>query len=292
MTAPPRRIGLVLHPTRDVTRVLETIARWARRHGVTPMAASGRGRTLPGGIEAVPLVRVAASSDMLLAVGGDGTLLDAMALGTPHGTPVLALGLGSLGYLAEVPVERLDIALEAVAAGRYQVEERATLELDAAGRGPATAFNDVALRRPTGARTGPITLRVDGEPVATWHGDGVVVATAMGSTAYSLSAGGPIVSPRLAATVVTPLAPHAALHPSLVLSAGERLELYVGDEGMAAPLPLPVEIDGRENGRVHPPALVRVRQSAVRGRLVTVGGRGFPARTRSLLDAALLGRAA
>jgi hypothetical protein len=109
------------------------------------------------------------------------------------------------------------------------------LELDTPARRPATAFNDVALRRPAGGESCAVALRIDGEPVATWHGDGVVVTTAMGSTAYSLSAGGPIVLP--------------------------------------------------------PPTRLRIRQSAVRGRLVQVGGPRFPARVRSLLDGALLRRA-
>lgn len=280
-----RRIGLVVHPTRDVGDVVGAIAGWARRHSVTVVAASGAERALPPGIDPVPATSLARTSGMLLSIGGDGTMLTAMGLSAPHGTPVLGIHLGRVGYLAEVEVPFLEAALDAIAHGRYGVEVRRALEVHDSVEGPAMAFNDIVLRRPSGARSAAITLAIDGEPFARCDGDGVVVATATGSTAYSLSAGGPIVSPQLTSTVVTPLAPHTGLKRPLVLSAAEPVELAVLDDSP----PLSVEIDGRERAGVAPGATVRIRQSAVCVRLVRLGGLRFPVRVSRVLgtDAAI-----
>jgi NAD+ kinase len=276
-----RRVGLVLHPTLDVGEVVGAVAAWARRHGVTVVAAAGPRRALPPGIDPVPAASLARTSGMLLSVGGDGTMLCAMSMSAPHGTPVLGIHLGRVGCLAEVEAPFLEAALDAIAHGRYGVEERRALEVHDAVDGPAFAFNDIVLRRPPGARPAAVALSIDGEPVARCDGDGVVVATATGSTAYSLSAGGPIVSPQLTATVVTPLTPHTGLPRPLVLSAAEAVELAVPDDGS----PLSVEIDGRERAGIAPGAKLRIRQSSLCVRLVRLSGLRFPMRVSRLLRA-------
>jgi PAS domain S-box-containing protein len=181
----------------------------------------------------------------------------------------LATGLQEVRQLAgglhpSMLTERgLVAALEALALRRFAIEERSMLTARAGG-GAEPAVNDVVLRRAPGAPLADVGLHVGGKQLAHYRGDGVIVATPTGSTGYSRSAGGPLVSPRLAATVVTPLASHAAPAGSLVLSAGDPIELRLADAGPA----LAIEIDGRERQVVLPAARVRIDQSGPPCRLV------------------------
>jgi NAD+ kinase len=204
---------MLLHPTRDPVSTLTAVSRWAVRHDIDVLTAGSELRRLPPGIAPVALEQLLDRVNLLFAAGGDGTALQAMHLAAPHDVPVLAINLGRLGYLADVDSSGLDAALEALARGRYTVDKWRALELHGGSREPAVGFNDVVLRRTTAARPVAIALRIEGELLARYSGDGLIVATAQGSTAYSFAAGGPIVSPTLAAAVLTPLAPHATFQP-------------------------------------------------------------------------------
>jgi NAD+ kinase len=147
------------------------------------------------------------------------------------------------------------------------------LALRNGGPAAAAAVNDVVLRRASGAPLADVGLHVGGEEVARYRGDGVIVATPTGSTGYNHSAGGPLVSPRLAATIVTPLVAREA-PPAVLLSAGEPIELRV----RAGSPPLAVEIDGREHSIAQPLAHLRIDQSGPRCRLIRLGRPRFPPR--------------
>jgi NAD+ kinase len=153
------------------------------------------------------------------------------------------------------------------------------LELRGGSREPALGFNDVVLRRTAGARPVAIAIDIEGEPLARYFGDGLIVATAAGSTAYSFAAGGPIVSPVLAATVLTPLAPHATFNRPLVLSAGESVEIEV----LPSSSRLSIEADGQERGEAGRGDRLRIGVSSLSARRVRVGQVGFAARARSKL---------
>lgn len=220
-------------------------------------AAAVRG-PLPSGIDPVPEASVARADGLLLALGGDGTMLRALASGAVHGAPVLGVKLGHDCLLADVEPGELAAALDALARRRFAIEERTMLAVRH-GTAAAPAVNDIVLRR--------------APELARYRGDGVIVATATGSTGVTLAAGGPVVSPQLSATIVTPLAvPGTPIRP-IVLSASEPVELRI-EPGSA---PLRVEIDGREQGTVQPAARLRIAQSGPRCRMVRVE-RGRPAR--------------
>jgi NAD+ kinase len=270
---------MLLHPTRDPYSALLAVRRWATRHAISVLAAGSEPHLLPPGIEPVALEQLLNRVDLLLAAGGDGTALQAMRLAAPHDVPVLAINLGRLGYLTDVDVSGLDAALEALTAGRYTVEEWGTLELGREACEPVVAFNDVVLRRPAGARPVALAFHIEGELLTRYSGDGLIVATATGSTAYSFAAGGPIVSPALGAKVVTPLAPHATFNRALVLAARELVEIDV----LASSSQLSIEIDGRERGEAGPGDRLRVGPSGVSARRVRVGRIGFAGRARSKL---------
>jgi NAD+ kinase len=181
------------------------------------------------------------------------------------------------GYLADVDSSGLDAALEALARGRYTVDTWRALELRGGSREPAVGFNDVVLRRTTAARPVAIALGIEGELLERYSGDGLIVATAQGSTAYSFAAGGPIVSPVLAATVLTPLAPHATFNRPLVLSADESVEIEV----LPSSSRLSIEADGQERGEAGPGDRLRIGASSLSARRVRVGHVGFAAQARS-----------
>jgi len=179
-------------------------------------------------------------TDLLLCIGGDGTVLRAARAVVPHETLVLGVNLGRLGFLTELDAAAVRERLPEVIAGAGRVEERAMLHAQILrsrkrdGETPARhdALNDIVIGRATLGRTVQASVRVDGAPIADLRADGVIVATATGSTAYSLSAGGPVLPPESREILFTPLAPHLASHNSVVLppSAVVEVQLARGQE--------------------------------------------------------------
>jgi NAD+ kinase len=248
---------MLLHPTRDPVPVLGSVTRWAARYGIAVVAAASDHYPLPPGIEPVALEQLLDRVDLLLAAGGHGTALQAMHLAAAQGVPVLAVNLGRLGYLADVDASRLKAALEVLTRGHYTVDEWGALELRGGSCELGIAFNDVVLRRASGARPVAIAVGIEGELLARYSGDGLIVATSQGSTAYSFAAGGPLASPALATTVLTPLAPHAVFNRPLVLSSGELVEVEV----LAASSRVSIEMDGQEHGEAGPGDRLRIGSS-------------------------------
>jgi NAD+ kinase len=220
-------VGLVLHPARRCAPVVETITDWARDRGVTVLGLDSEVAAMAcPGVRAADAGTLAEKADVLISLGGDGTMLRALRLAYPARPPVLGVNLGRLGFLAEVDVPELADALSAIDEDRFTVESRSGLRAASAGR-TALAFNDVALVRIPGHGMSDVRLYVDGQPFVQYSADAVVVATPTGSTAYSFSAGGPIVSPRAEGLLVTPASPHSAFNRALFLSGGEKLALEV-----------------------------------------------------------------
>src|SRR5215210_2916446 len=203
------RLGLVLHPRRALSTALDAIERWSAEHGVevVEVAAAGKDRRVaePGG---------PADCDMLVALGGDGTTLAALHTGAPAGKPVLGVACGSLGALTAVTADDLVDALDRVGAGDWTPRRLPALAVDGGGE-TLNGINDVVLVR-QGAGQVAAEVRVDGELFIRFAGDGLVVATPLGSSAYTLAAGGPLVAPHGSGLVLTPLSPHGGCCPPLV----------------------------------------------------------------------------
>lgn len=267
-----RRLGLVIHPTRDVREPLARVARWARGAGVQAVIAAPAVRgPLPPGIDPVPAASLARPDTVLLALGGDGTMLHALALGAPCGAPVLGVALGHVSFLAAVDAGALDRALDALAAGCFALEDRTLLEVRHYGRAEL-AVNDLVLRRTAAGSLADVEVRVAGDAIARHRGDGVIVSTPTGSTGYSRSAGGPLLSPRLPVTLITPLASQGAAPPAVVLPATEPVELRVGAESAV----LAVELDGVGREAAAPGVRIRIGEAARCGRLVRLPGSRSP----------------
>jgi NAD+ kinase len=221
---------------------------------------------------------LAKRSDLLVSLGGDGTMLRALRLADGYRAPVLGVNLGKLGFLAEVDVPDLAAALTAIDGHKYTIEPR--LAVDAVlGDEVVTAFNDVALVRFPGHETAAVAVRAAGHPFVSYTADAVVVATPTGSTAYSFSAGGPIVSPNVEALLVTPAAPHSAYNRGLVLSIEDSLAL----ELLPASGRLAVEVDGQVAAHVEPGDLVELRPRPGAAHVVRLGRTTFYERARRKL---------
>jgi NAD+ kinase len=238
--AQPRRFAIVVHPTRPVTAALETLERWAGEHGlevVQLQVAGGPVREVAPRGELEP-------GDFVVALGGDGTVLSALRASAPASAPVLGVACGSLGALTAISADRLGDALERVHAGDWTPRPLPALAIHPEAAPDEWALNDFVVAR-RGAGQVLADLYVDDELYVRLAGDGLVVATPLGSSAYSMAAGGPVLVSGTPAVVCTPLAMHGGRAPPLVVptSSTVRVEVhpsYAGFEiqadGHAIPL--------------------------------------------------------
>jgi NAD+ kinase len=234
-----RTLGVVLHPRRDSAEAVNTILRWADDRGVKVLGLAEEVGRLGCGAVVVPAAAMAAQADLLVAMGGDGTVLRAMRLADGCRAPVLGVNLGKLGFLAEVDIPDLAAALTAIGAGTYEIEVRTALDA-AIGAQRLTAFNDVVIVRVPGDGTAAIDLSVEGHHFVSYAGDAVIVSTPTGSTAYNFSAGGPIVAPSVPGILVTPSSPHSVFNRSVMIDHRHTLSLAI----LPSSGRLAVEVDG------------------------------------------------
>ena len=178
------------------------------------------------------------SCESALVLGGDGTLLRAAKVVLERQLPLLGINLGTLGYLAEIGIETLYNALDQLLLGEYTVEKRMMLYGSVYSKGQKivsdTALNDIVIRRTKQLRTFRISSYVNGQHLTAYSADGVIVSTATGSTGYSLSVGGPIVSPEAQITMLTPLAAHTLISRSIILPGTDHIRITI-DEGSSGP---------------------------------------------------------
>jgi NAD+ kinase len=270
-------VGIVLHPQRDSKEAVDAILGWASGNGATVYGIGDEISRLNCAATAVTAEEMAKRADLIVSLGGDGTMLRAMRLADGQRAPVLGVNLGKLGFLAEVDVPDLLDALSAIDARDYTVEPRLAVDSLVAGE-RVTAFNDIAVVRVPGG-TAAVSLLVGGQPFVSYAADAVVVATPTGSTAYSFSAGGPIVSPAVEALLVTPAAPHSAYNRGLVLSVTDTVTLEV----LPGSGQLAVEVDGQVAGYVGPGDALEIDARPAAARVVRLGRTTFYQRARRKL---------
>jgi NAD+ kinase len=276
------KVGVVGNPRyHDLRAVLEHVAEQAPERGIILYTEERLGkfwdRDLPV-FEGVDL-------DALVTFGGDGTLLRGARLLGARETPILGVNLGRVGFLTTATRQTLDPALDALVAGRYVIERRQALQAeikDGEGNGRALqmAMNDIAVHKGGVARVVRVNVFIQGENVGPYSADGIIVATPTGSTAYSLSAGGPIVVPGVEAMVVTPIAAHTLAVRPLVVPSSYRIVIQpmVGwSEDLL------VSFDGQTGTTLAPGESVDVRRADHRVCLIRLGGDGFFGRMRQKL---------
>lgn len=213
---------------------------------------------------------LADTCDFAMSLGGDGTMLRTVDLVAAKGVPVLGVNVGQLGYLTEVEPSDLFAALERVFEGEHRIEERMMLNVRVGDELKTLALNECVIEKTPTGRTVRLKLSLDGEFFTTYAADGVIIATATGSTAYSFSARGPIVDPAHRAMVVTPVSPHMLFDRSMVLAPEATVRLEVDGHR-----PATVSADGRHLAELADGHGVECTAATVPARLIRFGGSNF-----------------
>lgn len=247
-------------------------------HDGKPLAAELTERL--GGIAAERGIEINDTEpDLVVALGGDGTVLRAAQLAHAADALLLGVNLGTLGYLTEVEAAAAAPAIGAILDGAFEIEDRMMLSCELADGGSGRHFvglNEVLVERASSRRLVRLQVSVGGEALAAFNADGVIVATPTGSTAYALSAGGPIVSPRASCLVVAPVNAHMIFARPFVLAPDEEVEVALGGSDQHASLVL----DGHHGSEIASGAVVRVKRHPRALRLVRLSGPGFVERLR------------
>jgi NAD+ kinase len=225
------KIGIIARPRKsNLAQVAPPLLDWLAKRGIVALYDEETAASLQAGVApGMTREEVAAGSQLLLVLGGDGTLLAAARVAAMHGIPILPINMGSLGFLTSFTVEELYPALEDTLAGRYSVSERVMLkvELERDGQIIETqrVLNEAVINKGALARMIDLELRIDRDFVCRYRADGLIVATPTGSTAYSLSAGGPIVQPAVESFVITPICPHTLSDRPVVVRDSSLIEM-------------------------------------------------------------------
>lgn len=255
-----RRVGLFLHGDRAEA---ETTGRWLAgalaARGIEACALAADAARLGAPVRAVDEAGFGDDLDLVFVLGGDGTLLRAASLAVPSGAPLLGVNLGRLGFLAELERSELEAALDRICDQGFEIEERMTLEGDVVVAGEIVerflAVNDVIVSKVFAGRLIKLEVSLGGEVFTTFAADAIIVATPTGSTAYSFSAHGPVVSPKLDCLILTPVSPHMLFDRSIVVGRTEEIEITV----LPDPDAVALSVDGRKESELVVGARVRVR---------------------------------
>ena len=267
-----RRVGVVAkRSSREAVETAAELAEWLRRRGLEvfldgpTLAALGRHE---------PAFSPAADYDLVVALGGDGTLLS-VARALRPGIAILGVNLGNLGFLTEIGRAELYPALVQVLAGKYRTEARSLFDVerrgDSRGAEHFRVLNDAVITKSALSRIIELTMVVDGHLIARYRSDGVIISTPTGSTAYNLSAAGPILHPLLPVAVLTPICPHALSLRPIVVPGSSRIEVTLETQREEVYLTL----DGQEGTELRYHETVAVTQSAAAVHLVKVSDRSF-----------------
>ncbi len=264
------KIGLAPHAERpQATDIAKETALWLESQGHTAYVFP----EVPGALEGPERLD---GLDLMVSLGGDGTMLRAVSMVVGKDVPVLGVNFGRFGYLTAAEPDGLHAAIERFLAGDYVLERRMTLDTlvlpegSRVARSRSTAINDVVLSRPSNAHTVHVRVAIAGRQFLSYAADAMIVSSATGSTGYNFSARGPIVSPKLRCLVVTPVSPHMLFDRSLVLDSGDEVALRV--EGCAD---AELAIDGDARGKVAVGERVVCRAGAHDALLVSFGERSF-----------------
>lgn len=216
--------------------------------------------------ELVNFTQLADASDILVSIGGDGTMLNTAYEARNSQTPILGLNLGKLGFLAEFDIQNIDQMIKDIKEGNYSIEERMTLEAKCNddSQGNLFAINDIVVDRGKWPKMIELTLKVDEDYVSTFSADGLIIATPTGTTGYSLSTGGPIVSPKAHAITISPISPHTLTMRPLVLSSNQKVYVTAKSQYTG----VQINCDGQRVYNFNSPVKIEVGKSEKNLRLV------------------------
>ena len=266
---PFESIGIISRPRRsNLAAVVPPLLDWLEARGIKVFYDTETAGALHDSAKGIERDQVAKNSQLLLVLGGDGTLLAAARVAAPLDIPILPINMGSLGFLTSFKLEEMYPALEETLAGRLPSSERVMLDVELEREGQIverqTVLNEAVINKGALARMIEVELLIDGEFVCRYRVDGLIVATPTGSTAYSLSAGGPIVHPSVESWVITPICPHTLSDRPVVIrdSSEVEIDLSAGTESVF------LTLDGQTGIPMQPADRVRMTRAAERLKLI------------------------
>ena len=268
-TSPFKTIGIISRPRRsNLAEVIPGLLRWLAERGVTPLYDPETASSMTDGVLGTTRHKIAEESDLLIVLGGDGTLLAAAREAASRAVPVLPINMGSLGFLTSFTVDELYPALENVLAGHATINERVLLLVERVNAGQIVTqqrvLNDAVVHKGVLARMIELELFIDEGFVCRYRADGLIVATPTGSTAYSMSAGGPIVHPSVESILITPICPHTLSDRPVVVRDTSIVELRLSESAESVFLTL----DGQTGVPMQRGDRVRITRAAERLKLI------------------------
>jgi NAD+ kinase len=262
-------IGIISRPRRsNLAAVAPPLLEWFAARGIRTLYDTETAGVLHDPSHGLTRTEVAEQSQLLLVLGGDGTLLAAARVAAPLGIPILPINMGSLGFLTSFKIEEMYPALDQVLAGRFSCSERVMLDVelhrDAEIIEHQVVVNEAVINKGTLARMIDLQLTIDSDFVCRYRADGLIVATPTGSTAYSISAGGPIVHPAVESWIITPICPHTLSDRPVVVRDSSSIEVHLSGDTESVFLTL----DGQTGIPMQAADVVRMRRAAERLRLI------------------------
>ena len=264
-----KTIGIISRPRRsNLGEIVPQLLDWLERRGMATVIDTETANALSRGASGKTRHQVVEQAELLLVLGGDGTMLAAAREAAPRGVPILPINMGSLGFLTSFTAEELYPALEDTLAGRAATEERVLLLVERTHNGKILTqqrvLNDTVVHKGTLARMIELELHIDGGFVCRYRADGLIVATPTGSTAYSMSAGGPIVHPKVESILITPICPHTLSDRPVVVPDTSLIELRLSETADSMFLTL----DGQTGVPMQVGDRVRITRAAERLKLI------------------------
>lgn len=272
-----KAVGILINPTKqEAARFGGDLQAWLSKRNIEVLDSAE-----------TPIEKICSRADLLICLGGDGTILHVAGKMVDRSIPVLGVNIGGLGFLTEVRAEELYDELKQIFSGRFEVEERMLLSANVSYAESSTkanperrfqALNDIVINREGLTRYMSVQIDINGERATRFFGDGVVIATPTGSTAYSLSAGGPIVHPSLDTIIVTPICPHASALRPLVISGDQSIRVQITCDDVKEKALLTA--DGQADVTIDHRSIVDVTRSVNRFQLVKSSKRSYFATLR------------
>jgi NAD+ kinase len=271
----PKTIGLIAHPGKPgVGELINSLAAEFARHSMSILLEKETA-AVAGKKSDLTVAQIAAKVDLLVVAGGDGTILSVADRMGDANTPIFGINVGSLGFLTCAGSQTFRQAVECIAEGKITFSNRTLLEVSLRDskekHAPMIALNDAVFSRGEISRLIRLHTRVNGEALTEFNADGLIIATPTGSTAYSLSAGGPILEPESGVFVITPICPHVLTNRSLIVSENSVIEV----EASEPDYPVYLTVDGREPVRIARDAKVEIRKAKKKLRLASLPGMSF-----------------
>jgi NAD+ kinase len=274
--SPFQRVGIISRPRRsNLSVVVPPLLHWLEARGVEIFYDQETAGALHDSSKGLTREQVAEKSELIVVLGGDGTLLAAARVAAPLCIPLLPINMGSLGFLTSFKLEEMYPALEETLAGRLPSSERVMLDVELEREGEIierqTVANEAVVNKGALARMIDLELLIDGEFICRYRADGLIVATPTGSTAYSLSAGGPIVHPAVESWIITPICPHTLSDRPVVIRDSSIVDIHlsVGTESVF------LTLDGQTGIPMQPSDKVRMKRAPGRLKLIQPGKKSY-----------------